>query len=682
MPEVEPEPKLYNARLISCYIRLFRDKYPHVDVHDLLRRADIDPAALDDPFEWLTQKQVDRFSERLQKYFEDPLAISREAGRFSFSDRSLGLFKRVSLKILGVGYAYRNCPKYAAGLTRSCTYSARELSPNRFEVSVAFKPGVKENPGQEFNRIGILEAAPLLFSDQMAQVESSRKGDTITYTITWRESGSVVLSRHRGRCTLLSLPLILIAHLAWGFKGLLFSVFSCAGLLLLLSYFLLSSKYKELREQYRLHEEKADTIIQSYIDDYDQAMNLNRIGRIVLRHHNLDFYLKDISEILQKMKYPRIAFFVADFEGRRISAKYTLGFNARIAAAAFDIETLNTQEALLGSHYFSDRRTFGSKITLAGFDIFQDAEYPLIFIPIIFDRALIGFYLLSPEKDTGPINKEKFDFLNGVASQIALGIHKAIAFHEIVESDRMKNDVLGIVSHELKNPLQIMMMGVSEIESTGDIASNLPVIKAEIVKLDQTVKNFLSLQSIEAKQAVHLKPLRIEDLLDSMAASMKHTAKLFTHTVEIQRNSESEGDLVYGDRNTISTAVMNLFHNSCKYTPRPGRIFLRYDCSSSECTISVIDNGRGIPKSAQDKVFLKFFQVDSTAGESVGGFGLGLSIAKEIVRLHGGYITIESPLPPERYAGLELGPTRPGTCVGIHLPKHQARGERTRTKRL
>ena len=119
----------------------------------------------------------------------------------------------------------------------------------------------------------------------------------------------------------------------------------------------------------------------------------------------------------------------------------------------------------------------------------------------------------------------------------------------------------------------------------------------------------------------------------------------------------------------LPTALLNLFSNSCKYTAPGGKIFISVSQNLHETRIDVIDNGYGIKKDIQDKVFIRFFQADTSKNETVGGCGIGLSIANEIIKAHGGEISITSPLNPEKYNFLALSGNRLGTMARVHLPK-------------
>lgn len=660
--------KLYNSRIFVYYVKLFREKYKHVNVEDILEYAKIDAMAIDDPFEWFTQEQVNRFYERLSAYFDNPEEIAREAGQYVYSDKILGLFKQFSLKLLGVGYVYKNISKYANALTRSSVYSSREISSNKYEITVQLRDNVVESPHQEHNRLGILEAAPLMFSDKMASVESSRVGNTIRYIITWPAPKSEIINKYKVFAVVVSAITILLAWL-YGSPYIVFICFLLA-IIACLATALAKEKvhYKELHKFHQSHELSAEQIIQTYIEDYEHVKTLNRIGRIILHHGSGTNYLTEIASTLYELKYRKAAFFISDFSKDHIVCKHNDGFDDKIECLNIDSKELLAIDSILRATIFVDRpEIFYSKFGISSSPYFSDDDFPLLFVPIVYDITPLGYFFVSPDNSLLPFGKKKTHFLDGIASQIALGIHNQQAFFAIAESDRIKTEFISTASHELKTPLQTMMGAISEIESTGNTDDNLPILKTVVSNMADRTKSLLSLHLIESKKyKIDLNLVTVNDILAKIKDEMLSSSKVYSHKVIFDGFSD-HALKVMCDINRISTAIMNLFNNSCKYTPPPGVIIFKYEHNNKEHKFSIIDNGVGIEKKDQDKVFIKFYQVPNDSIDSFGGFGLGLSIVKEIANLHNGDIIITSPVPPCQN-NIVVDGKRPGTCITINLP--------------
>lgn len=663
--------KIYNSRIFVYYIKLFREKYTHVNISDILEYAGIDPLAVDDPLEWFSQDQADKFLERMTAYFDDPAAIAREAGRHVYSDKILGLFKQFSLKLLGTGYVFEKISKYASALTKSSVYCSRKIAPNKYEVRVKFKESVVESPLQEHNRLGILEAAPLMYSDKMATVESKKEGNDIVYTITWGATNSEKINKLLPYFLFISASIILLTgrflNIATAINATYISIFLYLVLIWAKEHF----RSKEIEKSLQSHEQMSEQIIDNYIEDYEQVKTLNRIGRIILRHGSDSDYLADIASTLEELKYKKIAFYTLDFKQNNIILKYNDGYKRDIKTLQLDLKAIKSpspHNSLDKPKFFESPDSFKSAMGLSDIgQYFNKSDYPLILIPIIYDIAVLGYFFLTPEKSILPIGKKKYDFLTGIANHIALAIHKNHAFHTVAESDRIKTKFISTASHELRTPLQTMMGAISEMEQTRDMSTALPLLRTVVSNMSDRVSDLLDLHRIESKKYVlDIQELRPVDVLEKIRDEMVSIANVYKHET-IFEDFDINGPPVRCDIKRFITALINLFNNSCKYTPQGGKIIFKYAHDRYAHKFSVIDNGVGIVKKDHEKVFMKFYRASNGKGSSVGGIGLGLSIAKELVDLHGGDISILSPLPPKQY-DIKLDNDRLGTCMTIHLP--------------
>ena len=122
----------------------------------------------------------------------------------------------------------------------------------------------------------------------------------------------------------------------------------------------------------------------------------------------------------------------------------------------------------------------------------------------------------------------------------------------------------------------------------------------------------------------------------SYIASSKH--------IKIYYNFEDEKVAIQAYGDYIKQLFLNLIDNAIKYTPEGGTVIINQFTRNNEITIEVIDNGVGIPKEDQDKIFQRFYRVDKARSRSVGGTGLGLAITKHIVNSLQGNISVESKL--------------------------------------
>jgi len=664
------EPRIYNSLLLNNCLKLFRSKYPEVDIDDLLRYAGIKPYEAEDPLYWLTQTQIRRFYERYSTYFEDPMQIAREAGRFAYSQLSFGLFKYLAINILGVGAIYKNAGKYSNKITKTCTVTSRRLASNKYELEFNLLPGFEEMPHQEQNRIGALEAGPLVFSNKLADVKSAKKGRTTTYTVQWERLRSEKISRFISMILLFFLPVATFFYLRDYPTYLIYTSLFCLFSAVTLLYFKQRFRYKELSEVHKTHVDIVNRTIDKFYSDYEDLTRLNEIGDIINKNNQLDIILEEISKLISP-DYHKGAFFISDDQKDFVSAQHFYGYGPELSRSSIELVLLGSSIDTSKPILFDTLEALGNQEALkpcAGY--FKGSDFPLCWLPISFDRSLVGFFFLSPREKKLPIRQRDLHFLMGISSRIASGIHRLYAFASLVENDRLKSDFITTASHELKTPVQIILLGLSNLNNNllvkREAEKDIDIIQSGAVRLREIISNILDLSQLESSKDYEMDFYPTSEVLSSIKPEMINLASANNHQVVFDYD---ESMLLRCDIKNLPTAIINLFSNSCKYTASGGKILLTITDLVSESIIDIIDNGYGIPENIQDKVFIKFFQSDTRRSETLGGCGIGLSISKEILKAHGGEISITSPLNPQDYPEFGLSSERLGTRARIHLPK-------------
>lgn len=263
-----------------------------------------------------------------------------------------------------------------------------------------------------------------------------------------------------------------------------------------------------------------------------------------------------------------------------------------------------------------------------------------------------------------------------VTSRDEIG-HLATSFNEMAKSlaelDKMKSDFVTIASHELRTPIQAMLLSVSGIlegysgKIDEEVREDLHVARQGIERLMRLVENLLNLSRIESRKVeLHREPTAVADVFNLAIAELTDLARKHRH--EITMNIPETVPLLAVDRDRIVQVVINLLSNAIKYNPDGGTICVAAQHSDTGVTINVADNGYGVPPWATKDIFSKFFQADSIMSHKVGGTGLGLTISKGIVEMHGGTIECISPLDPGQYPGFVLGGERQGSLFVVTLP--------------
>jgi signal transduction histidine kinase len=216
------------------------------------------------------------------------------------------------------------------------------------------------------------------------------------------------------------------------------------------------------------------------------------------------------------------------------------------------------------------------------------------------------------------------------------------------EREQERSQFLYHVTHELRTPLtnirayaETLSEGVLQDPDTLRECYN--VIVGETQRLSRLVEDILSLSQMEAGAA----RLKMDDV---------YTARLVRQVVEdMQAQADDKGlelilnmpakiPTIRGDKERLAVVLTNLVGNAIKYTPSGGRVEITCGQEGSRLHIRVVDTGLGIAPQERDKVFEKFYRSSDERVAALPGTGLGLALAMEIVRTHGGTITVESEL--------------------------------------
>ncbi|MEI8123199.1 MAG: ATP-binding protein, partial [bacterium] len=239
-------------------------------------------------------------------------------------------------------------------------------------------------------------------------------------------------------------------------------------------------------------------------------------------------------------------------------------------------------------------------------------------------------------------------------------LRKAMA--RLEEHDRARAEFVSNVSHELKTPLTSMKFGIANLLEgvcgpvSDRVVEYLKMLNTECQRMAGTVDDILDLSRLESKtMQLHLSKQRLGRLVQRsvMALSAQAQAKTIGMTVSLGR----EPGFVECDAAKTMRALINIIGNAIKFTPKGGRveIGLRREVTTPDAwVVEITDNGIGIAPQHIGKVTERYYRV----GEHIEGSGLGLSIVKEVLELHGGRLVITSP-PPGRDRG---------TRVSVSLP--------------
>ena len=301
-------------------------------------------------------------------------------------------------------------------------------------------------------------------------------------------------------------------------------------------------------------------------------------------------------------------------------------------------------------------------------------SYSVVGIPLFSQDQLVGamdFFSTEGHPFTSPM----VDLLTTIGHQIGVAVANARLFEEVKQTaeqlrwandelqelNRLKSDFIAIVSHELRTPLASIIGYVDLMldEETGPLNEEqgqyLGIIERNAERLSHLINDILDISRIEAGRIdLAMAPLDVVEIIKETVVTMQPQAQ----GIEMSVSMAAGLPLVQGDPDRIRQVLVNLLGNAIKFTPQGGRVEVSGRClaageqppppgpelatASDWLLVSVTDTGAGIVTEELDKIFDKFYQAGGLADRSVGGSGLGLSIARGIVEAHGGLIWAQS----------------------------------------
>ncbi len=212
---------------------------------------------------------------------------------------------------------------------------------------------------------------------------------------------------------------------------------------------------------------------------------------------------------------------------------------------------------------------------------------------------------------------------------------------EAERQSRLKDEFLATLSHELRTPMNAILGWLSILQSdkpVRDVQSALAVVRRNAELQARLIEDLLDMNRlVSGTLQLDTAPIDVGSLLQTTMQGLQPAAD--AKGVQLIASVEQTPDQVTADARRLQQVLWNLVHNAIKFTPTGGLVQIHVLRSDGELQVRVQDNGQGISKAFLPHVFERFRQEDSTATREASGLGLGLSIAKQIVELHGGTIT-------------------------------------------
>ena len=265
----------------------------------------------------------------------------------------------------------------------------------------------------------------------------------------------------------------------------------------------------------------------------------------------------------------------------------------------------------------------------------------MVFLPLVSRGRTIGIAAVVSTPDN-PFTAEDLPLFTELARRASVSIDNATLYRESQQAVRTREDVLAVVSHDLRNPLNAVMLGASLLQLSKSLApedrEQIETISISAKRMSRLIADLLDVTRMEGG-----KPLAIEPEPLSVADVMREADELFraqgsVASVSIEYELDENLPPLHADHHRVMQVLSNLIGNALKFTPPGGKITVRAQRRGDEILFRVSDTGPGIPKEHLSDIFTRW-QAQHT--ERLGA-GLGLPIAKGIVEAHGGRIWVES----------------------------------------
>jgi two-component system, OmpR family, sensor histidine kinase ArlS len=219
--------------------------------------------------------------------------------------------------------------------------------------------------------------------------------------------------------------------------------------------------------------------------------------------------------------------------------------------------------------------------------------------------------------------------------------------NRLQESFETQRRFISNASHELSTPLtaissqlEVILQKERDPESYRKVMQSVLQDVRNLSRLTQTLLEFAKASGNAG--GIEIQPVRIDELLMQMPAEMQKQNKEYSVSLEFDNMPDNENALVvYGNGELLFTAIKNIVGNACKYSPDKKATVYFY-CEGNQLIIQIIDSGIGISESDLQNIYHPFYRVDES--RTTPGFGLGLSLANRIIKLHKGNIKVKSKL--------------------------------------
>jgi HD-GYP domain-containing protein (c-di-GMP phosphodiesterase class II) len=434
------ESALYSSRGINVWVKLLKEKYSYVDIDAVLQHAEMKPYEIADQGHWFTQKQIDRFYDKVVELTGNR-NIAREAGRFAASPSLAGILGQFIFGQLGPGKVYQIIGHASENYAKSAYYSTKKLSSNKVEITVTPKQGVQEKPYQCENRIGLLEAITVGFLNKLPKIDHAecifRGATSCKYIISWEMSSSDMIRNVRNYITLFLFIVGIILVCLNPQQTMVRYLPAALIIVLLLSSAQQLLAQKELKTSLNMLSDSSDRLLKERQINYNNTLLTNEIGQTISQFTSIRDVIQTVAGLFEKrLDFDRGFIMLANSDRTLLRFHAGFGYDKMklniIKKSAFHLNKPDSKGIFVVS--FREQKPFLindieeispnlSKRSLAFAQ--QMGSQSFICCPIICAGQSIGILAVDNLRSKRPLVKSDLSLLMGIASVIGISIRNA-----------------------------------------------------------------------------------------------------------------------------------------------------------------------------------------------------------------------------------------------------------------
>lgn len=275
-----------------------------------------------------------------------------------------------------------------------------------------------------------------------------------------------------------------------------------------------------------------------------------------------------------------------------------------------------------------------------------------VMVPLLRDQRMVSALVLTAE-EARDWSEREVGLLKAVAERTWLAVERLrldTALRQSEEAlriaDKRKDEFLATLAHELRNPLALMRNVVNLIQIPGSSEDELlwgrDILDRQVNYLTRLTDDLFDVSRITRdKLELHRERTEIAEIVNAAVESCRSLAQERGHELAVQLPQRTI--YIDADRVRLTQVFMNLLTNAAKYTPTPGKISVRVEQTGGMAVVRVRDSGIGLSADQLAHVFDIFYQADRSYARPEGGLGLGLTLARRLIQIHGGTIEARSP---------------------------------------